>query len=306
MLAASSEVRVSVQGGGGKKIPLPAGASPPRPTSPPATQATPSAARSPAHDNEAGAAQGHARDLKGRDAFEAARARGGPEAHRVDEVIAHTTSPSGIANMVRMLTQARAQVLEEHGALRREAQAVFEQLVLAGFAPAQLDRARTELHAFRERLASQRERLQSLHRRLKRTSASAGKTGDANLARLLTGQLQRLRTLEPGLERAMLALESLHQVYGGPGDGSGIPLRLRLAGGAEERQQVGSALATTMPGATVAELSLRFLREGPGAASGAAAGAAAGASMQAPVPSALEGVRALVDALLPVADFSEE
>lgn len=220
------------------------------------------------------------------------RGRAAAEGHRFEDALAHGGTPSGVKNLIRVLDKARSQLLEEHHALRGEAQAAVELLVQSGFSPAQLERARAELHALRQRLAAQRKRLHTLQRRLKSAAASAGKTGDADFARQLGAQLEQLRNVEPGLARAMLALQVLEQAYAGSSDGGPPALRLTVPSDAGARSALGDALVSALPGAAVADFSVGLLREG----------VAAPTPPPPPhrdLPRALAGTRALVDALLP-------
>ncbi len=281
---------MTVGGGGGKKIP-PGGPqkAPKPPSTPPSTAADPGKTEAP--DKPAAAEQALRTD-----AFEGgfkSMSRGTTDVTRLDAVLegafAHASTPSGIESLVRMLEAARTQLAAEHRALREQAQSAVERLVQSGFSPAQLDKARHELLELRKKMAALRKRLHHLQRRLKTAFASAGKTGDANFAKLLGAQLSKLRQMEPGLSRALLALSTIEQAYGSFADGSTAVLRVHV--GETGAGRLGDALAALAPGAAVSLASLTLLREG--------AGAAPPAGDDVDAPEALDGLRALTDALVP-------
>jgi hypothetical protein len=202
-------------------------------------------------------------------------------------------SPSGIDNLVRLIDAARAQLALENRVLRDRAQLVIERLVAAGFVAAQLAIAHRELRELRKKMAALRQRLKHLQRRLKTTFATAGKTGDAQFTKQLGAQLDRLRKLEPGMARAMLALQTIEQAYGTFADGATPVLRLPVgeAGGTEA---LGRSLTHVAPGVAIARATLALLREGPSARVASVTGGGDDAR--------LEGPRAFVHALLPASD----
>jgi hypothetical protein len=230
------------------------------------------------------------------DAYEAHGLKSTSGAHRLEEAFAHAGSPSGIENLVRLLDGARGQLAGEHGALRLQSQDIVERLVASGFAPAQLEQARAQLLELRKKMAALRKRLHHLQRRLKSAFASAGKTGDAGFAKQLGTQLEKLRNMEPGLSRALLALQTIEQAYGSFADGSFPLLRLAVEENETARAAaVGTALAAVTPGAAIAQATLALLRDGPEAAP------PGGTHAKGRLP-ALEGTAALADALLPPAE----
>lgn len=280
-------------GGGGKKVP-PSG--PPRPVSSPKAHVT--GPQKPV-SLEAPKALGDGIERSAGDSFDHFKSTNS-DVHRgldvnLEGAFAQAGSPSGIDNLVRLIEAARAQLAGENRVLRDQAQGVVEHLVAAGFAPSQLGLARLELAELRKRMAALRKRLKHLQRRLKTTFATAGKTGDAQFAKLLGAQLDRLRKLEPGMARALLALQTIEQAYGAFGDGSTPVLRLPV-GDRGAPEPVGRALALLAPGAAIARATLALLRDGPAA------------KMQ-PRPqlddvqdARLDGPRALVRALLTSGD----
>ncbi len=212
----------------------------------------------------------------------------------LEGAFAHAAStPSGIDNLVRVIDAARGQLAGENRTLRGQAQTIVERLVAAGFAPLQLERARAELFELRKRMAALRKRLKHLQRRLKTTFATAGKTGDAQLAKTLGAQLQRLQKLEPGMSRALLALQTIEQAYATFSDGSTPVLRLHVGeNGAPDR--VGRALAQLAPGAAIARTTLALLRDGPNASP-----PESDVAVDDDGDARLDGPRAFVRALLP-------
>jgi hypothetical protein len=188
---------------------------------------------------------------------------------------------------VRMLEAARNQLAGEHRGLREQAAKLVERLVQSGFSPAQLEKTKQELLELRKKMAALRKRLQHLQRRLKTAFASAGKTGDAQFAKMLGAQLDKLRKLEPGLSRALLMLQSIEQAYGTFADGS-VPV-LRLPVGEHASAEVGNALALLSPGAAISRATLSLVRDGGNAVAPPAPNVKS--------PPVLDSFRALVDAL---------
>ena len=233
-------------GGGGKKIPggpkppstPPAAAQPPTPTKP----ATPTSAP------------------PARDGFEQTKtdprfARGVPIG---DPTSASALDHSTPMDMVRLLEDTRAQILDEHKALREKAFQLVQALAQSGFERALLEHKRAELSELRQRLAAQRKRLQHIQRRLKAALSKTARHGDVDLSRSIQAHLDRMKKLEPGLQRALLALLALEQAAAGLVDG-GL-LKLDGAATAEAR---GSALARLGPGSVVARATTALLTGKP-------------------------------------------
>jgi hypothetical protein len=253
----------------GPKIP-PGGGPPPKPSAPATTTTGPQKPASSGKSDAARTDPGEeptAKEMPKGDSFESFRAfsRGTTDVTRLDDAFGHASSPSGIENLVRMLDAARAQLLAEHKALRDVAQGVIERLVQSGFSTAQLERAKHELAELRKKMAALRKRLQHMQRRLKSAFASAGKTGDLNFAKQLGAQLDRLKKMEPGLERAMTALSTIEQAYGSFADGSTPVWKLSVGDGEIPSAKLGEAIATFAPGAAVNKAALAMLRDGPAA-----------------------------------------
>jgi len=163
-----------------------------------------------------------------------------------------------------MLDAARTQIANDHRVLRDQSQAIVERLVAQGFSPAQLAQSRAELAEVRRRMAALRRRLHHLQRRLTSAFASAGKTGDASFAKLLGAQLDRLKKLEPGLARALLALQTVEAAYGGFGDGTPI-LRVSMSEDVEDAAALSAEMVGLSPGDAVSRTALDLLRGGPSA-----------------------------------------
>jgi len=250
MMPPPQEHDVTVQGGGGgRKVPPGStpGPTPPartdaaaakKPTTPP-TPAPPTASPPPSRA----------------DAF---------EVHRTDPRMAERTAPptgelpstSGIDSMVRVLEDTRTQILDEHRALRAKIQRLVGELVAGGFERSLLDERRAELNSVRQRMAALRRRLQQIQRRLK-TVMGKTRHADAELGKQLSSQLDRLRKLEPGLQRALLALQMMEAAFVDPWSGS----QHKIVGDVDAEAR-GSALARTMPGQAVAAGIARLLAEG--------------------------------------------
>ena len=208
---------------------------------------------------------------------------------RLDEAFAHASTASGIESLVRMLETARGQLASENKALRDQANKIVERLVQSGFSPAQMALMRAELLELRKRMAALRKRLHHLQRRLKSAFAAAGKVGDTGYAKQLGAQLDKLRQMEPGVSRALLALQTIEQAYSPFSDGSTPVLRVHV--GEAASPEVGDALAQLSPSAAATRLLVGLVRDG--------ADAPPASSPAEPTPASLDGVRALVLALLP-------
>jgi hypothetical protein len=128
-----------------------------------------------------------------------------------------------------------------------------------------------------------------LQRRLKSAFAAAGKVGDASYAKLLGAQLAKLRQMEPGMSRALLTLQTIEQAYGPFADGS--PPVLRVHVGDDVGPELGAAVVRMAPGAAASRVLVGIVRDGFASAPPAAA--------DEPAPTSLEGMQALILALLP-------
>ncbi len=190
------------------------------------------------------------------DAFEAHRTDPRP-AERIRTVPqGEKPTTSGIDSMVRVLEDTRTQILDEHRALRQKIQRLVGELVAGGFERSLLDERRAELSSVRQRMAALRRRLQQIQRRLK---SMVGKTRhtDAELGKQLTTQLDRLRKLEPGLQRALLALQMMEVAFVEPWAGT-----THKVVGDLDAEARGTALAHALPGHAVAGGIARMLADG--------------------------------------------
>jgi hypothetical protein len=165
-------------------------------------------------------------------------------------------STSGIDSMVRVLEDTRTQILDEHRALRAKIQRLVGELVAGGFERSLLDERRAELNSVRQRMSALRRRLQQIQRRLK-TVVGKTRQADAELGKQLSSQLDRLRKLEPGLQRALLALQLMEAAFVEPWSGSSH----KIVGDIDAEAR-GSALARALPGQAVAVGIARLLAEG--------------------------------------------
>ena len=165
-------------------------------------------------------------------------------------------STSGIDSMVRVLEDTRTQILDEHRALRAKIQRLVGELVAGGFERSLLEERRAELNSVRQRMSALRRRLQQIQRRLK-TVVGKTRQADAELGKQLSSQLDRLRKLEPGLQRALLALQMMEAAFVDPWSGSSH----KIVGDVDAEAR-GSALARALPGQAVAAGIARLLAEG--------------------------------------------
>ena len=164
-------------------------------------------------------------------------------------LLATEANVSGIESMVRILEDTRTQILDEHRALRKKLQSVVKRLSEGRFEQSVLEEHGAELTSLRTRLSALRRRLQHIQRRLKNILARA-RLADADLGKVLAGQLSRLEKLEPGLDRALQALNAVEGAMQGDGNGAALEIDLDDGRTAEER---GSALARAVPGGAVAQ-----------------------------------------------------
>lgn len=167
------------------------------------------------------------------------------------------SSPSGVASMVRVLEDTRAQILDEHRALRDKITHLVGELAARGFDRAALEEHRSELTALRNRMAALRRRLQQIQRRLR--AAARGRAADVDLGTQLAPHLDRLRSLEPGLQRAMLALQMVELVCVEPWSGQSVSV------GGDDATAAGDELARALPGAVIARGVAAFLASAEGA-----------------------------------------
>ncbi len=177
-----------------------------------------------------------------KDGFESPRvdARGSDRAPSTSE----SASPSGVASMIRVLEDTRTKILDEHRTLRAMISQLVGELAARGFERAALDEHRNELLVLRRRMASLRRRLHHVQRRL-RTAASS-RAADVDLGSQLEPHLERLRSLEPGLQRALVALQMVELVCVEPSAGYVVNVQH------DDRVAIGDELALAMPGATIA------------------------------------------------------
>ncbi len=222
-----------MQGGGGRKIP-PTGVL----TTSTTTRTKKSAAAAPTPPSTPPTAH---------DAFEARSTDPRLASERAALPMTEAPTTSGIDSMVRVLEDSRAQILDEHRAVREKLWGVVGELARAGFERTLLDDKRAEIVALRTRLGALRRRLQHIQRRLKAAMGKA-RHADADLSKALAGQLERLQKLEPGVERAFVALSAFEQACGGEAF-AGSSLKLVGDTSAQDR---GTALAHAAPGAAVA------------------------------------------------------
>jgi hypothetical protein len=264
-------------GGGGRKVP------------PPTAQPLPATPRPGASAPSTPTAPPPQKPLRPDDQF----AQVGKDGGRSDAFSpAPIVETSGVESMVRLLETTREQLAAEHSALRTRASALVAQIAEQGFAQAAVLAVDDELREVRTRLAQLRKRLWSIQRKLKTAYTSAGKTGDARLARNLEHQLARARGMEPGVARALLVLEAVEGAFTGGGDPP--VLRLPVDGVAVGSDgNAAGAIVDDGPGAVVARSLHALLARGP------AASATPAQPSSSPTDEPGASLRALAQALLP-------
>ncbi len=259
-------MNVTIHGGGGRNVPpggspklnsaerAPVTTSPvaPRPASPTVASGTPPASSRVARD--------------GFDVGRPVDARLASERAALPTV-EHTTN-SGIESTIRLLEARRDEILAEHRALREEAWRLVGELAQGGFERTALERRRTELAALRERLAQQRRRLQQIRRRLRTAMQRTTKHGELDVSKAIQAHLEKMRKLEPGVQKALLALVAMEQAFAGVLDGSGRQGAATVASPASSTDAVayGARLAQATPGA-VAAVGIARLLAPPGTSS---------------------------------------
>lgn len=234
-------------GGGGPKVP-PGGAKAPT-TNPTTTTPAPPKTDPPKAAPAANPTSAHPHS----DGFE--RGGGEPRLAGGAGVPADIATPSGINSMVRLLEETRSLILDEHRALREKSIKLISELARSGFDRALVDQKQQELTALRTRLAQLRKRLQQIQRRLKTALSKTTKHGDADVGKAIAAQLERMKRLEPGVQRALLALSAMEQAFSSVVDGGGA-LRLEGNVSAEDR---GSALARLAPASVLARATVALL-----------------------------------------------
>lgn len=232
-------------GGGGRKIPggppLPATPRADKPASTPPTAATKSTPPS-----------ATASTTTTKDGFDSDPRHASERAALPFAEPAAPGTTSGIDSMIGVLESSREQILDEHRAVREKLRKVVSELAKAGFERAILDDKRAEIVALRTRLGALRRRLQHIQRRLKAALGKA-RLADADVTKALAGQLERLARLEPGVERAFVALSAFEQAAGVDPFSGGVIKNKQLPLDDEHgAETTGSRLARATPGASIA------------------------------------------------------
>ncbi len=164
------------------------------------------------------------------------------------------TSNSGIESTVRLLEGRHDEILDEHRALRDQVAVLLADLSRGGFERTAIGLRRAEVLALRARLAEQRHRLRQIKRRLKAVVERSARVGDIDVSRTLQGHLDKMKRLEPGVQRTLAALAAMEQAMAGLLDGTG-PAAVATTGlpvDAGTARDHGTALARVVPAATVA------------------------------------------------------
>ena len=156
--------------------------------------------------------------------------------------------------MVRVLEETRSQILDEHKLLREKSIRLVSELAKAGWERALVDQKKKELAELRERLSNLRKRLQHIQRRLKSALSKSQKHGDLDVNKAILAHLEKMKKLEPGVQKALLALLAMEQAFSGIADGGVLKVLGDVS--AEER---GSALARLSPGSIIARATTSLL-----------------------------------------------
>ncbi len=184
-------------GGGGRRIPPGAGGTPAKPT--PSTndaQTKTSTTKETAKPSSQPPAP--ASPSTTRDAFDA-------EGRTVERAIAlEAPSTSGVDSMVRVLEDTREKILLEHTQVRLSLARLIGELVVQRFEASIFEAHREDILAHRTRMSALRRRLRQVQRRLK----TLGKGH-----KLIGPHLERLQELEPGISRALLALQLVEAAF---------------------------------------------------------------------------------------------
>jgi hypothetical protein len=191
--------------------------------------------------------------------------------------------------MIRVLEDTRAQILDDHRALRDTITRLVGELATRGFERAALEEHRSELNALRNRMAALRRRLQQIQRRLR--AAARGRAADVDVGSQLAPHLDRLRSLEPGLQRAMLALQMMELVCVEPWSGQSVSV------GGDDPAATGDALARALPGAVIAHGVAAFLASAEGAPADVDADVDTHAAHDRPRDPAIDRIAAIRDAI---------
>jgi hypothetical protein len=92
---------------------------------------------------------------------------------------------------------------------------------------------------------------------------AASHLGQQSLSAQFSSQLASVKALEPGLDRAVQALQLTASLYGGSAGGQ--VLRVPMGNvGAVDRHTLGAYLAEISPGSAVTQSTLDMLQHGPG------------------------------------------
>jgi hypothetical protein len=182
---------------------------------------------------------------------------------------------SGVESTLRLLETRRDEILDEHRTLREKAWKLVGELARGGFERSVVEQRRAELAELRQRLAHQRRRLQLIKRRWKAAAQRSTKQGELDVSRTIQAHLDKMRKLEPGVQKALLALQAMEQAFGGSYDLNGNVLGATIAApdrgpdGGIPAEAVADALARVVPGAVVAVGVAHVLARGPGTAADA-------------------------------------
>lgn len=210
-------------------------------------------------------------------------------------------SNSGIESTIRLLEARRDEILDDHRALRQQAWKLVGELAKGGFERTALDQRRNEMAELRQRLAQQRRRLQQIKRRLKTAMARSSKHGDVDVSKTIQAHLDKMKKLEPGVQKTLHALVAMEQAFAGALDAGGRPVAstTHAPEPPETAAERGGALARVVPGAVVAVGVAQLFGHAAGASSPAAStSSSTGAATTAPTDSTVRGLQAFAEQLL--------
>ena len=289
---------MTIQGGGGGRN-VPPGGTPKLNSAerPAVTSPAPSSSKSsPSSSAATPSAPPSSSPRSPKDAFDAGKpvdARLASERAALPPALEHASN-SGIESTIRLLEARRDEILDDHRALREQAWKLVGQLARGGFERTALDQRRGELAELRQRLAQQRRRLQQIKRRLKAAMARSSKHGDVDVSKAIAAHLDKMKKLEPGVQKTLHALVAMEQAFAGALDANGRPVPSTTSSpvGAETAEARGDTLARVVPGAVVAVGVAHVLGHAPGTPSSSSS------SSVSDVDPSVRGLQAFAEQLL--------
>jgi hypothetical protein len=176
-------------------------------------------------------------------------------------------NPSALENVGRILTEAQNKAAGEYEQLKSRAANIVGTLAEKRFSEEAVKGARPELNQLRGQMAGLRRRLSNVHRKMKMAFVAAGHLGNQGLTSQFASQIASVKSLEPGVDRAVQALQLTAGLYRSSSATQGVRVPLGQMG-SMDRHALGSYLAEISPGAAFTQSTLAMLQGGPGAQGG--------------------------------------